>query len=120
SALSNSGRLCEALSMDHRINGGFSDTEENEFAVMPASTSSHCVVTTVTPVTKWPSARRKPRGSSAGSPQCDASDMRRPHGPRRGGRHRDLRSHAATEFEVLVECLAGVAEQAVDREDAFQ
>ena len=39
--------------------GGSSDTDENAFAVIPYCSPGPCVVITVTPVAKAPSARRK-------------------------------------------------------------
>lgn len=50
----------------HSTNGGSSDTELNEFTVMPTgSPRVFSPVTTVTPVAKWPSALRKKAASKA-------------------------------------------------------
>ena len=51
----------------HSTSGGSSDTELNEFAVIPTGRPSGAsAVITVTPVAKWPSARRKSVPSKPG------------------------------------------------------
>src|ERR1051325_9465600 len=47
------------------MRGGSSETEAKEFAVMPCTwPGSRSTVTTVTPVAKWPRARRNSRAGS--------------------------------------------------------
>jgi hypothetical protein len=68
--------------MQIKIKGGVSETEVNEFAVIPLGTpSGPSVATTVTPVTKQPNAFLSSPGSTAGlatsmvnppSATCDA------------------------------------------------
>jgi hypothetical protein len=55
----NAASLLLALARHHRTNGGSSDTEVTEFAVMPTgSPSGPTAVTTVTPVVKRPKMSR--------------------------------------------------------------
>src|SRR5579863_5190434 len=56
------GRLCAKSELLHSTRGGSSDTELNEFAVMPCSLPPRSrVVMIVTPVAKEPSALRSSR-----------------------------------------------------------
>src|SRR6202044_2237017 len=58
-ALRKTSKLPARLAMQASTRGGSSETEVKEFAVKPrGSPSAAIVVTTVTPVTKQPSARR--------------------------------------------------------------
>src|SRR5437016_14626623 len=50
------------------MRGGSSETDENEFAVMPTRSSPLAAVMTVTPVPNWPRQRRNAAGSALGSP----------------------------------------------------
>src|SRR5215217_3040576 len=62
--------------MQTRSNGGSSETEVKEFAVMPRGVpSSSRVVITVTPVTKVPKARRRAIGSIRVSVDAAISTM---------------------------------------------
>src|SRR5713101_2746971 len=54
-----SGSNCAFSLTQIRINNRSSETEVNEFAVMPwTSPGARSAVTTVTPVANWPSAKR--------------------------------------------------------------
>ena len=54
--------------MLHRTSGGSSESAEKEFAVSPSNLPEGvCVVMTVTPVAKRPSALRNLRGSTVSS-----------------------------------------------------
>ncbi|MNH13884.1 hypothetical protein D3C79_734670 [compost metagenome] len=78
-ACSNTSWLVERLSMLHKINAGSSDTELKLLAVTPTvRPSGAAAVTTVTPVAKLPSARRKARLSkpAAVAVSLDMQDSR--------------------------------------------
>lgn len=65
-ASQNVSQLADALAMQANTSGGSSDTDVKEFAVKPRGVpSSARVATTVTPVTKLPSAQRNSSGSIA-------------------------------------------------------
>lgn len=49
----------ELHAADHSTSAGSSETDENEFAVMPSGPTAVWVVTSVTPVPNWPNARRR-------------------------------------------------------------
>ena len=63
--VSNAARPCDARSRQNRINGGSSDTDENELMVSPCGVPFASVVVTIaTPVAKRPQALRKLSGDS--------------------------------------------------------
>src|SRR6266704_815628 len=72
------GRSLESLWIHTRISGGSSDTDVNEFTVTPTTKEVLPLVTTVTPVVKWPQTLRSSRVSTRA-----ASVMTH---PRAGGR----------------------------------
>src|ERR1700693_5692968 len=72
-AAEKSAKLVALRARLHSTNGGSSDTEENELTVKPTRRPSVVhVVTTVTPVANWPSARRKSRASKRPACGCAA------------------------------------------------
>src|SRR5713226_5226112 len=64
-ACAKSAKLAACRDKLHSTRGGSSETEENELTVTPMRRPSFArVLTTVTPVANWPSARRKSRRSN--------------------------------------------------------
>ena len=64
SLASNAGSDGDAFAAAHSTSGGLRDTDVKEFAVIPnGRPASSEVVTTVTPVAYWPSARRRSRAA---------------------------------------------------------
>src|SRR5207244_1310057 len=108
SAASNAASDDDERDAAHMTKGGFSETEVNELAVIAKrSPSASTVVTTVTPVAYWPSARRRSRVSNR-----DASTAvwaARNRCASAGSYHHGLNSLASSNPAAMVSATAGCA-----------
>src|SRR5712692_11465617 len=78
-ACAKSAKLAACRDKLHSTRGGSSETEENELTVTPMRRPSFArVLTTVTPVANWPSARRKSRRSNRSAAALAASSRNAP------------------------------------------
>ena len=106
-AATNAGSDGELFAAAQSTSGGLSETDVNEFAVIPQRRpSSSSQVTTVTPVAYWPSARRRSRGSNraASAATCSATKVRGAS----ASNHHGLNSRASSKPATICAATAGV------------